>query len=346
MSQILSPPNFPNVSSSASVNCPLCKEVCDGAYLEVNGTKYHNDCFRCYHCLEPFNDSQFVEMDGEFYCEADHSLLFSPRCAGCKEVINGKCVNALDQKWHVEHFVWYILLTSQHCERPLVGTNFVKKDDRPYCKQCPTDRKPNKRIEHDICDQCKLPIKEKTLVFRGLKYHTEHFRCFQCQGKLDHRCQEFQGELYCFQDYEKLSSKVCHACKLPILGVSVSAMGKMYHLEHFVCSQCSIPFNGQPHFEFEGKPFCELHFKQVTGAFCPYCRKAVKGAVINALGGSWCPNHFQCMGCFLNLSDVSRTKFMDFDSKPFCGKCFDKLPGHTRTNMKKYKEKEKEYGIV
>jgi hypothetical protein len=130
---------------------------------------------------------------------------------------------------------------------------------------------------------------------------------------------------------------------MPIIGVSVSALGKMYHPDHFVCDRCGNPFSGSPHFEFEGKPYCELHYKEVTGNFCQYCRKAVKGAVINALNGSWCQNHFQCMGCFVNLSDLERAKFMDFDGKPFCRRCFDKLPGETRRNINKYKEKEKSY---
>lgn len=56
------------------------------------------------------------------------------RCAQCAEVIMGKCISALDAKWHLEHFI------CENCGRSLVGGSFVRKDDKPYCKLCPLDR--------------------------------------------------------------------------------------------------------------------------------------------------------------------------------------------------------------
>lgn len=72
-------------------------------------------------------------------------------------------------------------------------------------------------------------------------------------------------------------SKVCHSCRLPIIGVPVSAMGKVYHIEHFLCFKCETPFNGEKYHEFEGKPYCELHYKNLAGQNCQYCRRATKG---------------------------------------------------------------------
>ncbi|KAJ3261549.1 LIM and senescent cell antigen-like-containing domain protein 2 [Boothiomyces macroporosus] len=156
---------------------------------------------------------------------------------------------------------------NENCGRSLVGTNFVRKDDKPYCKLCPTDK-----------EQAK-------------------------QKKL----------------------------------------GRVYHPEHFVCTKCDKPFNGTQYFEDEGKPYCELHYKEVTGALCQFCRKAVKGKMISALGSKWCEAHFMCMGCFAPLNDFERSKFMDFDTKPFCRRCYDKLPSDTKRNTKKYAESEKKY---
>jgi hypothetical protein len=64
---------------------------------------------------------------------------------------------------------------------------------------------------------------------------------------------------------------------------------------------------------------------------------------IDALGGKWCENHFQCLGCFVSLSDLQRTSFLDFDGKPFCRRCFERLPWSVRSSIKKYREKEKSY---
>ena len=64
---------------------------------------------------------------------------------------------------------------------------------------------------------------------------------------------------------------------------------------------------------------------------------------MNALGGKWCEIHFQCLGCFVNLSDLKRSKFMDFDGKPFCNRCFDKLPMNLRRSITRYNEKDAKY---
>lgn len=129
----------------------------------------------------------------------------------------------------------------------------------------------------DLCDQCKKPMTQPPLLFRGLKYHATHFHCCQCLGKLDHRAKEFGGELYCSLDYAKLMSKSCNACRMPIVGLTITAMGKIYHPEHFVCFKCELPFNGSPHFENEGKIYCEVHYKEVTGALCKYCCRGIRG---------------------------------------------------------------------
>jgi len=52
-----------------------------------------------------------------------------------------------------------------------------------------------------------------------------------------------------------------------------------------------------------------------------------------------------CMGCLIDLSDFSKTKFLDVDSKPYCSRCFDKLSFKVKRSLKKYYEKEKNYGV-
>ncbi|KAJ3306481.1 LIM and senescent cell antigen-like-containing domain protein 2 [Kappamyces sp. JEL0829] len=309
--------------------------------VQLATTAYHPECFRCHHCLRCFPDNVFFETEDGIYCEADYNLLCLARCGKCAEVIMGKCINALDAKWHIEHFC------CENCGRSLVGASFVRKDDKPYCKLCPTDteRAKIKKLDEatDSCEFCNKPIEKYPLLFKGGKYHAYHYHCHVCQKQLDHTAREYAGELYCFPDYEKIQSKICGACRKPIMGNTVSALGKVFHPEHFVCFQCENPFNGTTHYEHKNHPYCELHYKQVTGAICQYCRKAVKGNAIDALGGKWCENHFQCLGCFVNLSDLQRTSFLDFDGKPFCRRCYDSLPWGVRSNLKSYREKEKKY---
>ena len=55
--------------------CRKCREVILGAHVATTEHKYHSDCFRCFHCLQPFKDDVFFETDAGFFCEEDHALL-------------------------------------------------------------------------------------------------------------------------------------------------------------------------------------------------------------------------------------------------------------------------------
>ncbi len=55
--------------------CRVCKEDILGSHITTTAHKYHQDCFVCDHCLQPFNSSQFYETQGSYYCLADFQLL-------------------------------------------------------------------------------------------------------------------------------------------------------------------------------------------------------------------------------------------------------------------------------
>lgn len=86
--------------------------------------------FRCQTCLLPLNRNQFYTRDGELYCLTDYNLIFADRCAHCCELILGQSLVALDTKWHIEHFCCCI------CEKLLAKEPFIKKDGKPYCRDC------------------------------------------------------------------------------------------------------------------------------------------------------------------------------------------------------------------
>ncbi|KAJ1345374.1 hypothetical protein BSLG_000887 [Batrachochytrium salamandrivorans] len=305
------------METTPAVTCKVCHEPISGSHVSTKESKYHKDCFVCHQCLEPFKDNVFFEADGAFYCESDHNLLHGARCAKCGEVVMGKCVSALDAKWHIEHF------NCESCGKPLMGSTFVRKDDLPYCKSCPSElskkEKQNQR-NVDPCENCKLPISQGAgIVFRGQHFHAAHFTCAVCKEVLTSTAHEYEGVLFCQTDYAKTMGQICYACRRPIVGRSKSAIGKIYHPEHFVCWKCDKPFDGAPHFELQSRPYCEAHYKELTGSVCSYCRSAAKG---NA---------------------NSKAQFMEWDNRPMCKRCYEKLSSDVRKCVSKYKESEKKF---
>eukprot|EP01137_Pigoraptor_chileana_P034600 Opistho-2@27396 len=108
-------------------SCDLCREIFGPSEQIINasGKRWHQRCFVCVQCFQPFKDSMHYDHEGKCYCESDFMVLFGPRCAGCNEYILGKCITALDAKWHPEHFVCVT------CNSSLAGGSFVRKNGKP-----------------------------------------------------------------------------------------------------------------------------------------------------------------------------------------------------------------------
>ena len=49
--------------------------------------------------------------------------------------------------------------------------------------------------------------------------------------------------------HDKMGIPICGACRRPIEERVVTALGKHWHVEHFVCAKCEKPFLGNRHYE-------------------------------------------------------------------------------------------------
>ncbi|TPX63990.1 hypothetical protein SpCBS45565_g06187 [Spizellomyces sp. 'palustris'] len=319
--------------------CNVCSERIEGSHVNANEKRFHTSCFVCHQCLEPFPENAFFEAEGHFFCDFDFTVLHGARCGRCGEIIREKCITAMDMKWHPEHF------TCEVCGKPLAGTTFVKKNNKPHCKSCMEKIKTRERTQ-DVCDRCKKPFHEQlneyVLVLNNKRYHAHHFNCALCKQALGADCKEYEGKLYCAADLERMTMRVCQACRRPIQGRSITAMGKQYHPEHFVCSKCENPFGSSVYWEYKGKPYCEAHYHEQLGDVCGLCYEPVVGRTITAMQRKWCEQHFVCMGCHTSFaSQDSKMAFVEWNLKPYCKKCYEELPAEVRRKVGKYYDKEK-----
>jgi len=127
---------------------------------------------------------------------------------------------------------------------------------------------------------------------------------------------------------------VCHACQKPIPGRSITALGHVYHPEHFVCAQCHCQFPDSKFYEVEGKPYCELHYKQLFAERCSKCDKPILGEVTRACGKCWQKDKTGCEKLFPTM------QFWSWEEKPYCTKSFDSLAEKVRRKILKKQEME------
>lgn len=295
--------------------------------VNASGEAFHTRCFVCAQCFQPFENDLFFEFEKRKYCEYDFQVLFAPSCKRCNEFIIGRVIKAMQSSWHPDCFRCY------NCDVSLADTGFIKNAARAFCRECNVKEK-LKGNDKPICNKCSQVIDDELLRYKGESYHYFHFNCKSCGGDLNGNARELKGDLYCIKCHNKMEIAICAGCRRPIEEERViNALGKQWHNTHFVCDKCEKPFLGTRHYEKRGLAYCEYDYKLLFGNPCFICNKKTTGDVFNAINKLWCSEHYCCYLCDDQMNQ--KTKFYDFDSRPICKYCFEKLPSKVRTTILK-----------
>ena len=217
--------------------------------MQAMGRVYHPDHFVCSSCQKPLGTSSFYETNGEPNCETCYQNMFCPRCAYCNQAIADRCINALNQKWHVNCFV------CNSCCQPFPSGSFFEKGGMPYCQPCFQGTFSSK------CAGCGNMASGQLINALGQKWHSQCFCCSYCRRPFNGLPYfEKDGKPYCEQHYHTSAGSVCAGCRTAIVGRCVDALGQKWHPEHFVCSYCMNPLSGGGYTEQHGSPYCQECF--------------------------------------------------------------------------------------
>uniref|UniRef100_A0AC35TRK6 Paxillin n=1 Tax=Rhabditophanes sp. KR3021 TaxID=114890 RepID=A0AC35TRK6_9BILA len=166
------------------------------------------------------------------------------------------------------------------------------------------------------CAGCDKPIIGQVVIALGKMWHPEHYVCCHCGEELGHRnFFERSGKAYCENDYHELFSPRCASCTGPIRDRCVTAMGKTFHTEHFVCVECGNDFGADGYHEKDGLPYCKADYFRLYAPKCKGCRNPIQQNFITALGSHWHPGCFVCKEC---SSPFNSGSFFDHNGMPFC----------------------------
>ncbi|KAJ3371411.1 hypothetical protein GGF31_003335 [Allomyces arbusculus] len=93
---------------------------------------WHPACFACAECKAPFANGTFFPYEGMPYCEVHYHAKKGSLCPACSKPIVGKCINAMDKRWHPACFV------CSFCKVTLNKTPFKGHENKPFCMPCHT----------------------------------------------------------------------------------------------------------------------------------------------------------------------------------------------------------------
>uniref|UniRef100_A0A182Y4H1 LIM zinc-binding domain-containing protein n=1 Tax=Anopheles stephensi TaxID=30069 RepID=A0A182Y4H1_ANOST len=326
-----------NNMSLGTMHCTRCDEGFEPheRIVNSNGQLWHTQCFVCAQCFRQFQDGIFYEFEGRKYCEKDFHILFAPCCNKCNNFVIGRVIKAMAANWHPQCF------TCERCSIPLADSGFIRNQNRALCHDCNRKEK-EVGLGKLVCNKCHGIIDDAPLRFRGEVYHGYHFNCTACGAELDSSAREVKNrtgyaandmnELYCLRCHDRMGIPICGACRRPIEERVVTALGKHWHVEHFVCAKCEKPFLGHRHYEKRGMAYCETHYHQLFGNLCFVCNQVIAGDVFTALNKAWCVHHFSCSICDQKLDQKS--KFFEYDEKPVCKKCYERFPNELRRRLR------------
>ncbi|XP_046993366.1 actin-binding LIM protein 3 isoform X3 [Schistocerca americana] len=164
--------------------CATCGKYVEGEVVSALGNTYHQKCFTCARCRQPFPSGERVTYTGkEVLCQkcvqipvretqspqASPSSGTGPECAGCQEELKeGQALIALERQWHIWCF------KCRTCDAVLHG-EYMGKDGVPYCEK---DYQKQFGVK---CAYCSRYISGKVLqAGDNHHFHPTCARCTKC----------------------------------------------------------------------------------------------------------------------------------------------------------------------
>ncbi|KAI9139322.1 LIM domain protein [Paraphysoderma sedebokerense] len=109
---------------------PKCEKPIMADTINALGKTWHPGCFVCGECSSPFTNGTFFDYDNIPYCETHYHAKKGSICPACTKPIVGRCITALNKKWHPEHFA------CGFCQKVLGKIPFKEASDKPFCIPC------------------------------------------------------------------------------------------------------------------------------------------------------------------------------------------------------------------
>uniref|UniRef100_A0A4W4FSQ4 Actin-binding LIM protein 2 n=1 Tax=Electrophorus electricus TaxID=8005 RepID=A0A4W4FSQ4_ELEEL len=186
-----------------------------------------------------------------------------------------------------------------------------------------------------LCHHCGKACKGEVLRVQNRHFHIKCFVCKVCgcdlaQGGFFVR----HGEYICTLDYQRLYGTRCFSCEQFIEGEVVSALGKTYHPQCFVCAVCKQPFPAGDRVTFNGKEcICQNCTQPLSADNCCGCGKEFKNEQsLVALDKHWHLGCFKCKVC----NKVLNAEYISKDGIPYCEMDYHAMHGIQCESCKKY----------
>jgi len=182
-------------------------------------------------------------------------------CGVCGLKLTGQYVTIGTDKMHAACF------KCESCACELAGVPFmasgVQKSTGYLCQPCYV------KSNCEICDFCKEPIVEGSMLTAGNKKY--HEACYEKKQKgIGFTANPDHGK--------KEEAIICEKCGTAITGSKVIRIGgKPYHQTCFVCASCNVSLESKKFFDVDGEWMCQPCAESDQFETCVACGGPIKG---------------------------------------------------------------------
>ncbi|KAG0236037.1 hypothetical protein BGW42_004145 [Actinomortierella wolfii] len=200
----------------------------------------------------------------------------------------------------------YIYYDHDHDSKCIIGDSI---EDSYPTTSAPSAKGSTTTLAVGVSDESgKTPL-EHSQVDVGVQGGTTHGRGNSINGsKKDHQQQKWTTAE---------SNFLCAGCDEPISGMMVTAMGKRWHVDHFICVECGQNLEHVQFFQRDGHPYCHYDYHEKFSPRCAHCDTAIENECLTALGKDWHPDHFFCRACG---DPFGEDGYMIHEDRPYCEK--------------------------
>ncbi|XP_059816477.1 zyxin-like, partial [Hypanus sabinus] len=180
---------------------------------------------------------------------------------------------------------------------------------------------PHRPITHSPCYLTQLPLLQSESLLQLARPAGEAERAsplsYRDVQELENLAQNLIREMDKQPDVQTGTGERCSHCgkELSRAQAAVKAMGELFHVECFTCSQCGRRLQGQQFYEVGGRPLCqECH--QETLEKCSACGQPIREKMLRATGKAFHPECFTCGDCGRRLE--GQPFLVDPEGKVYC----------------------------
>lgn len=190
------------------------------------------------------------------------------RCTDCNAVCDphhDSLVEAEGRIFHADHF------RCRKCSKPFNESPYVYIDNLFQCQAC------YEASSEQNCGGCHEAITGEYVEALGKLWHPEHFVCHTCRKPFEGaHFRSIEDTPFCEQHFRERMAMKCARCDKVIMGKALTAVGKRFHHDCFVCDLGNHSIAaGIPFYIHENKILCHTHYEELIVRACHHCPKQV-----------------------------------------------------------------------